>query len=229
MKKYDVILLDIDGTLMDFEKAQDAAFEGMLTKHQIIYSDEIYDVYKKINKGLWEALERGETTKAQLKSLRFERFLEAIGMQRDVAEVVKDYETLLGQGVYFIEGAEAICEQLKAHCTVAVVTNGISTIQNNRLEKSGLKPYFDYIFISEEVGFEKPHKGFFEKVFEVVGITDRSRVLIVGDSLSADIKGGNNAGIDTCWFNPEGQLAKEGLTVTYNVKSLGQLSEIVGI
>ncbi|MGL4737815.1 MAG: YjjG family noncanonical pyrimidine nucleotidase [Cellulosilyticaceae bacterium] len=229
MKKYDLILLDIDGTIMDFEKAQDEAFKTMMTTHLLPYSEANYDSYKRINKGLWAALERGEIKKQALKSERFRLFLDAIGETRDIETVTRDYEDALGMGVYFIEGAEAICKQLSEACTVAVVTNGISKIQHSRLEKSGLKPFFHELFISEEVGHEKPSAAFFEAVFKKLGGYDKTRVLIVGDSLSADMRGGEVAGIHTCWFNPTAMARPEGYVIQHEIQSLKQLEEIVGL
>lgn len=228
MKNYDLILLDIDGTIMDFEKAQDEAFKTMMLGHNLPYTQDHYDVYKRINKGLWDALERGEIKKQELKSERFRLFLEAIGETRDVARVTNDYEEALGMGVYFIEGAQEICEQLSRHCKVAVVTNGIAKIQQSRLEKSGLKPFFHEIFISEEIGYEKPNPAFFESVFKQVEAPDKSRVLIVGDSLSADIKGGQQAGIHTCWFNPSCKPRPEACEIHHEITSLKQLESVIG-
>lgn len=227
MKKYDVVLLDIDGTLMDFEKAQDIAFERLMEKHDIPYSLEVYDTYKKINKSLWDALERGEIKKELLKTERFRLFLEALDVEREVLTVTKDYEEALGMGAYLFEGAAEVCEYLSQHCRLAVVTNGITNIQNNRLEKAQIKQHFEKVFISEEIGHNKPDLKFFEKVFEQFPGIPASRMLIVGDSLSADIKGGNTAGIATCWYNPSGNVAGDEFEITHEIKKLEELKQII--
>lgn len=229
MKKYDVILLDIDGTLMDFEKAQECAFKNLMEKHNIEYTPFTYATYDKINKELWQALECGEVNKDKLKLERFQRLLEILKIKRDISEMNKDYEKELGNGAYLIEGAETICKDLKEVCMLAIVTNGIAKTQYSRLEKSGLNSYFDKIFISEEVGTNKPDLSFFKSVFSQISNINLSRVLVVGDSLTADIKGGNLAGIDTCWFNPKQNKGLEDIVATYEITNLRQLKEIVGI
>ncbi|MGL5675728.1 MAG: YjjG family noncanonical pyrimidine nucleotidase [Cellulosilyticaceae bacterium] len=229
MIKYDTILLDIDGTLLDFEKAEQEAFKAMLAYVGENYEAMHYETYSRINKGLWEALERGEIEKEVLRLRRFELFLEAIGNASDALEVSKYYEKALSEGAYPIQHALEICEILKKNCRMAVVTNGIKVIQDNRLHKSGLIQYFDQVFISEELGVSKPHKLFFDKVFEAMGEVNRERTLIIGDSLTADIKGGNTAGIKTCWFNPKGIAAREDIKSDYEIKDLKALRKIVGV
>ena len=155
-------------------------------------------------------------------------FFEAIGADPSIAESFnKDYQSALGDYIEFISGAKDVLLSQKGKYTLAAVTNGTKIAQEKKLKASGLDKIFDAVFISENVGFEKPNKEFFDYVFASLGITDRSEALIIGDSLTSDILGGVNSGIDTCWFNPSHKPNSLSLPVTYEIDDIGKLNDIV--
>ncbi len=199
MIKY--VFLDLDDTILDFHKAEEVAIEKTLSDFSIPVTAENKALYSKINKGCWEALERGEITRARLRSLRFERFFEAIGI-RAVKNVHEVYENYLSQGHYFLPGAEALLEALYPKYALYLATNGIAAVQAGRVASAGIGKYFAARFVSEEVGFNKPSREYFDACFASIEGFSRDAAVIVGDSLTSDIKGGITAGIKTVWFNP---------------------------
>ena len=203
---FKVILWDVDATLLNFEKAEEAGIRGCFKKYNLgECTDEMLEAYKKINRGYWEMMERGEIEKPMLLVKRFEDFLNAYGLDVSVAAGFNElYQILLGETVVFYDNALETVQALKGKVLQCAVTNGTKVAQDGKLKNSGLDKEFDHIFISEEVGMEKPNKGFFDAVFAEIGEYAKDEVLIVGDSLTSDIQGGVNAGIKTCWFNPKG-------------------------
>ena len=194
------VFLDLDDTILDFHKAEDVAIEKTFADFGIPATAENKALYSKINKGCWEALERGEITRTRLRSLRFERFFEAIGhvWMPGVHEV---YENYLSQGHYFLPGAEALLETLYKKYKLYLATNGIAAVQAGRVASAGIAKYFAARFVSEEVGFNKPSLEYFDACFAAIDGFSRDEAVIVGDSLTSDILGGVNAGIKTVWFN----------------------------
>ena len=173
-------------------------------------------------------LERNEITKQEVLIGRFREFFGNIGVDTTVAEAFnKDYQPALGDHIEFMENAEEILMQNKGKCILAAVTNGTKEAQEKKLRVSGLDRIFDAIFISEDVGVEKPSEQYFGYVFEKLGITNKKEVLIIGDSLIADMKGGYMAGIDTCWFNPGHKKNTLNIPVTYEIDNLNKIQEIV--
>lgn len=203
MKKYDVLLFDVDGTLLDFDKAEAEGIEGLLKHFGVPVTEENKHKYHLTNKRYWEALERGEITRDQVLSRRFEEYFGDFGIQVDGAEVDNLYRQYLNASAVLIDGAIELLEYLKGKYPLYIVTNGVAQTQYNRLAKSGLDKYFDGIFISEEANAQKPQMEFFEYCFEKMGRRDAENMLIIGDSLTSDMRGGNNAGIDTMWYNPK--------------------------
>ncbi len=232
MKKYDFLLFDADGTLFDFNQNEYEALRGAFAdKNMNIGGDyeRIYHAYHDINDALWKALERAEVTKEQLVRLRFERLFE----QFDLGSVPDDFNECylyhLAQGRALIEGAEEVCRALKERGKyMAIITNGMASVQSNRFENSGIIKYFDGLYISEVVGCPKPQRAFFDKVYAEIPAFDLSRALIIGDSLTSDIKGGNNASTDTCWFNPQGAENASSALPTYEIKNLYEVLDIIG-
>ena len=211
MKKgYTTLLLDMDGTFLDFEAAERSAFLTAMTRHGYPAGEEEYACYQRINHGLWEAFERGEIDKPTLLSTRFGRLFEALGVSGDGAAFEREYQALLGEGAQLMEGAEEVLSHLAKRYALYVVTNGVERTQRNRLRLSGIDRFMTDLFISEAIGWQKPQKEFFDACFARLSEKDRSRMLIIGDSLTSDIQGGFNAGIDTCWFNPKGKKRPEG-------------------
>lgn len=230
MSKIKVILWDIDGTLLNFKEAENAAIRTCFELFDLgTCSDEMLKTYSMINKGYWERLERGEVTKKEVLEGRFCDFFAQYGLDTSkAAEVNAQYQISLGDTVVFYENGFETVTALKGRIPQYAVTNGTKVAQDRKLKKSGLIHILDGVFISEEVGVEKPGVGFFDKVFEVIGDYDKSEVLIVGDSLTSDIQGGNNAGILACWFNPDKKKVDTNLRVDYEIDNLKQVLDIVG-
>ncbi|MBR0359491.1 MAG: YjjG family noncanonical pyrimidine nucleotidase [Clostridia bacterium] len=226
---YKYILWDIDGTVLDFLASEAYAIRFLFKKYGIgECSDEQLKMYSEINAKYWQKLERNELTKPEILVGRFREFFEIIGADIRLAESFnEDYQVTLGDHIEFVDKAEEILLSQKGKYTIAAVTNGTKVAQEKKLCLSGLDKVFDAIFISENVGYEKPSGKFFDYVFEQLGITDKKEVLIIGDSLTGDMKGGFDSGIDTCWFNPRHKPNTLDITMTYEIDDLGKIEEIV--
>ena len=225
---FDVILWDVDGTLLDFLAAEKAAIRATFEKMGLGYcTDEQIARYSVINKKYWKRMEDGEITKAEVLSGRFLEFFENEGIVADVDEFNVLYQTALGDTVVYFDDADKLLSELRGRVKQYAVTNGTQRAQRRKLVGSGLDQIFDGIFISDEVGYEKPMPEFFDHVFREIGDVPRERVLIVGDSLSSDIRGGKNAGIPTCWYNPSGAPAPADNTPDFVIRHLGEVRDIL--
>lgn len=224
-----VLLWDIDGTLLNFLAAEKAAMKKCFEVCGIgECTDEMIARYSKINRKYWEMLERGEITKPQVLIGRFEEFFESEGIVTDCAtEFNKEYQVRLGDTICFCDNGYELVKSLKGRVKQYAVTNGTKVAQDNKLAKSGLVELFDAVFISEEIGVEKPGVGFFEKVWDSIGKYKSDEVMIIGDSLTSDIQGGNNAGILCCWYNPKGAVNYTGVRVDYEIDNLQKVKEII--
>ena len=229
MSKYKYLLWDIDGTILNFEKAEKRAIRTLFEKFNLgECTDEMLSHYIEINKKYWKLLECGEMEKERILVERFEEFFLKEGIRTDVAsEFNKAYQLALGDTIAFNDDALDIIKAQKKNYQIIIVTNGTAIAQKKKLERSGLDKIADNIFISEEVGYEKPSIHFFERVIAKAGIDDVSHAVIIGDSLTSDIQGGVNAGIDTCWYNPKEDVNDTNLKPTYIIKNLHELCEIV--
>jgi 2-haloacid dehalogenase len=228
MSEYTTILFDADDTLFDFKRAEHEAVKDVLALVGLPDTDEIISKYSEINKGYWKMLERGEITKKDLFVARWKSFLDFYGLtDADAKMIANHYLTMLSQKCYLLNGAEELCEKLCGKFRLFIVTNGYAVVQHGRFDKSPIRKYFEDMFISEEMGAEKPTKAYFDAVFSRIPDFDPEKSVIIGDSLSSDIKGGINAGIDTCWYNPEGKNAPEGMNITYTVSKLSEIEDIV--
>ena len=229
MSKYKYLLWDIDGTILNFEKAEKRAIRTLFEKFNLgECTDEMLACYIQINKKYWKLLECGKMEKERILVERFVEFFEKEGISTDVAsEFNKAYQLALGDTIAFNDDALDIIKAQKKNYQIIIVTNGTAIAQKKKLERSGLDKIADNIFISEEVGYEKPSIHFFERVIAKAGIDDVSQAVIIGDSLTSDIQGGVNAGIDTCWYNPKEDVNDTNLKPTYIIKNLHELCEIV--
>ena len=221
------VLLDLDDTILDFRKAEARALSRSLDEMSIPHDREVLARYNAINLRYWEGLERGELTRDQVLLGRFEQLLEEYGIRADAAELRDRYETNLSQGHFFVEGAEELLKRLSGKYRLFLVSNGTACVQKGRLESAGISPYFEEIFISQEIGADKPDPRYFEACFEKIRDFDRSRCIIVGDSLTSDILGGKNAGIATCWFNLRGREAREDIVPDYRIDRLEELPDLL--
>ena len=233
MKRYDILLFDADNTLFDFGRCEYEAFRETARQGGFPFSDILYERYARINDELWKRLERKEISLDFLKAERFRLLLLSMGEPEgdgtaERAAVLRDvYMDSLSEQAVLMPGAAELCRELAAEYALYIVTNGISRIQRSRFARSGLEPYFRAMFVSEEIGIQKPEKGYFDAVFSALGNPEKSRVLMIGDSLTSDADGAIGYGLDFCRFNPGG-LPDEGRAVTYTVKKLSEVKDILG-
>lgn len=224
-----VILWDIDGTLLNFLRAEYESIKKCFAKFELgECTDEMIARYSVINRKYWEKLERGEITKQEVLINRFKEFFEKENIVTNCEEAFnKQYQYDLGDTICFNDNGYELIRELRQHYKQYAVTNGTKTAQDRKLDKSGLRELFDGIFISEEVGVEKPGKGFFDFIFQKIGDYKLDEILIVGDSLTSDMQGGNNAGIKCCWYNPTGQMNKKNLRIDYEISNLQEVKNIL--
>jgi len=224
LKKYDTFLFDADNTLYDYDLAEKNALTIMLERHGISCTAEILEKYREINMNAWGRFERGEISKIELQSSRFERLFNYMGTSVDGTAFNAGYLVQLGTGSYLIDGAYELCKSITdAGKRIYIVTNGLQATQDARIKHSTINMYISESFISEAVGYDKPHIKYFEHVFANIPMLQKDKTLIIGDNLRADISGGNNAGIDTCWFNLYAQENNTGITPTYEILKLDEL------
>jgi YjjG family noncanonical pyrimidine nucleotidase len=228
MARYQCVLLDADGTLFDYERAESYALEKTCRELGLDY-EPARDLprYREINEEMWRAFERGEIGPDALSTTRFERFLEALGGTADPRAMSDLYLGNLAKGSFLIPGALEVVRAVSERARIAVVTNGLSRVQRSRFGGSGLAEYVGHLVISDEVGTQKPEAGIFDAALEPFQGVAKSNVLMVGDSLTSDIQGGVSYGIDTCWYNPAGLTNNEGPTPTYEIRSLDELPALV--
>ena len=225
--RYDIVLFDADGTLLDFHRSEREAVKEALAMSGIDADGEMIKKYSEINDGLWKMLERKEIERSVLLYRRFELFCEHYGYIADAKRIAADYMQTLSTKGYLIGGAGELLQSLLGKARMYIITNGVEFIQRERYARTGIGKYFDGLFISEAVGFNKPDKRYFDCVESHIENFDPSRALVVGDSLTSDIKGGINAGLDTCWYNPEGKQASGEIRPTYTVSDFDGVYRII--
>lgn len=227
MARYDVILLDADMTLLDFEKSEGEALVRTLTKWGLPCHEEVRRNYARINSALWDAFARGEIDQDALTAERFAALMRLYGEVGDPRALNRDFMTFVGEEAHLLPGALDFCRALKeSGLTLAIATNGLPVAQRGRYVRTGLDRLIPHLFISMEMGAAKPRAEYFDKVLAALEVTDRSRVVMVGDSLASDILGANNAGIDSIWYNPGGKPLSGPARPTWQAASYG---EILGI
>ncbi len=204
--RYPILLLDVDDTLLDFRAAEACALRDTLESRGIPAGEEQIALYSRVNRSWWERFERGECEKEDLLWMRFQDYFSRLGLEHDPRLAQQDYHENLGNYAFLIPGAEELCRELKARGhRLYIVTNGTTVIQQRRFGASGLGKYTDGVFISEQMGTQKPARAFFDKVFAALGDPDPGQCIILGDSQTSDMAGGKAAGIATCWYNPTGK------------------------
>ena len=225
---YPDLLFDADDTLFNFPKAAAQAFSALCQVHQLPDTPETRQLYHVINLELWAAFERREITKEQVTHARFVRFLRALGSAQDPDACNATYLEALGRSVFPLPQAEEVCRELKRRGhRLWIITNAVASVQRSRLKRCPFGEVFSGAFISEEAGAAKPDAAYYRYVFSQVPELDPAHCLAIGDSLSSDIRGANNAGLPCCWFNPQGKPAAPGLRIDYEIRELRQLLEIV--
>ena len=220
------LLLDLDDTILDFHKAERIALNKTIRDFGVEPSEAVLDRYHHINKWHWEQLELGVMTRDQVLVGRFDQLFQELGMEVDAAACMKQYERNLSIGHYFLPGAEEAVKRLKEHYRLFLVSNGTATVQHSRLTSAGLYPYFEQVFISQEIGYNKPDKAYFDRCFERIPGFAPEKALMVGDSLTSDIKGGINAGLKTVWVNPAHKPCGD-IRPDYEIEGLSQLEALL--
>lgn len=220
------VLFDLDDTLFDFHKAEKIALTKTLVHFGIDPTEETLALYSTINAAHWKRLELGEISREEVKVGRYRELFKTIGVECDPVKATAYYESMLAIGHYFMPGAPELLEELYGKYRLYIVSNGTAKVQEGRIGSSGIKKYMDGIFISQILGANKPDKQFFDICFAEIPDFSLSETVIIGDSLSSDIKGGINAGITTVWFNPKGIENDSDIKPNYTIK---ELSEIPGL
>jgi YjjG family noncanonical pyrimidine nucleotidase len=226
-KNYPWLWFDADGTLFDFDQAESIALKQAFQSVNAPFDDEYLDLYRGINQQLWQALEQREITPGVLRVRRFELLLEALQLACSPLQLSEAYLEQLALRTELIDGAYDVLQTLRAHYRIAIVTNGLQAVQRSRLAHSRIRDCVAALIISEEVGAAKPEAAFFAAAFARVGRPAPSEVLLIGDSLTSDMQGGADYGLDTCWFNPAGEPRPNAPQITYEIAHLRQLLEVL--
>lgn len=222
---FKTILLDLDDTILDFGAAERVAIAKAFRQIGLDPTEQLLERYSEINVSQWEAFERGEISRDGILTKRFEILFEELGVSLDAQHCEDLYRGYLGIGHYFVESAEELLAYLAPKYDLYIASNGIAATQNSRLESANIGHYFKNIFISETTGHHKPEKAYFDYCFARIEDFDPSKTLIVGDSLTSDIRGGINAGIRTCWVNPEHKSGH--IRPDYEIEALSQLEALL--
>ena len=226
MIKY--LFLDLDDTILDFQKAEAIAIRKTMKEYGLEPTDALAERYSEVNVCHWKALERGEMTRDQVVVGRFAAFFGEQGIEVDAEAVAKTYENYLSQGHFFLPGAEeTVKEKLFGKYKLYLASNGTAVVQKGRMTSADLYPYFEESFVSQELGHNKPSLAYFEAAFARIPGFDPSRCLMVGDSLTSDILGGKNAGLRTVWVNPRHKTAPDDLKPDYEIELLADLPALL--
>ena len=223
--KYSYVLFDADETLFRFDIL--AGMTRMFKNYGVNFTKDDYIHYQKTNKQLWVDYQNGVISADYLQVTRFNEWSAKLNVS--AKELNDAFLDAMAQICEPLPGAVELLNKLKPHARLGIITNGFARLQTVRLEHTGLKDMFEWLVISELVGIAKPNKAIFEHTFELMGNPNKSQILMVGDTASSDILGGNNVGIDTCWLQHPGEQLPEGITPTYTITKLEQLQPILGI
>ena len=224
--KYENLLFDVDDTLLDFKAAELAGLTKLFANHGYILTDKLLAKYQMMNQSLWKDYEENRRTREEILDTRFGLFFDKLGKKVDSQAIEQEYRHYLNQGAQRLGNSLEIIADLSNKANLYVVTNGVAKTQYQRLKAASLLPYFKDIFVSETIGYQKPRVEFFEYVFRRIPQVDLSKTVIIGDSLSSDIQGGVNAGIDNIWLNPHGENSDK-IQPTYMIQTLDELYEIL--
>ena len=221
------LFLDLDDTILDFHKAERIAIAKTIREFGIDPSEEVLSRYHTINKWHWEQLEQGKMAREEVLVGRFAMLFQEYGVAVDAVTVARAYEKNLAIGHYFLPGAEEAVDALSRKYRLFLASNGTASVQKGRMTSANLYRFFETVFVSQEIGHNKPSKAYFDACFATIADFDPAKAMIVGDSLSSDILGGINAGIKTCWVNPSHAAPKSGITPDYEIEALHQLPALL--
>ena len=221
------LFLDLDDTILDFHKAERLAISRTFRSFGLEPTEQVLERYHVINRLHWERLERGELTRDQVLTGRFQMLFEELGIPAQPQAVAKGYEHNLGLGHYFLPGAKEALDTLRGKYRLFLASNGTASVQHSRLTSAGLYPYFEEVFVSQALGANKPSRAFFDACAARIPGYDPRKALMVGDSLTSDILGGINAGMKTCWVCPQGTRGRPDIVPDYRIEALSQLPELL--
>lgn len=221
------VFLDLDDTILDFKTAERTALDTTFRRIGLEPTDAVAERYSEINMHQWEKLELGLITRAEVLSSRFDLLFAEMGVVRSGDEAQRIYEKLLEKGHWFMPGARELLDGLYGKYDLYIISNGSAAVQDSRLESAGIAPLFRGIFISERIGAEKPSRAFFDKCFQTIPGFDPKDAVIIGDSLTSDIKGGINMGITTCWYNYRGRPPRSDIVPDYTVSELSAIPALL--
>lgn len=225
--KYEWLLLDADGTLFDYDRAEAMALRRTFEQMGAGFEPGYVEAYRRINGQIWLDFEQGRISQADLRTRRFELLFDAVGARLSPEAFSAAYLRNLAQGTDLIDGAEEVVRALHGRVGLMLITNGLHEVQRPRIARSALNDYLADLVISEEVGAAKPDPLIFDAAFQRMGHPRREAVLMVGDSLTSDMRGGVDYGLHTCWYNPEGQPRAPDVPVRYEIHDLRQLLDLV--
>ena len=220
------LFLDLDDTILDFHKAERIAIAKTIRDFGVEPTEELLHRYHIINKWHWEQLELGKLTRAEVLENRFAVLFNELGVNVDATACARTYEKNLSQGHWFLPGAEEAVDRLSKKYRLFLASNGTASVQKGRMTSANLYRFFEKVFVSQEIGHNKPSKAYFDACFAQIPGFDISKAMIVGDSLSSDIKGGINAGMKTVWVNPSHAQATN-IQPDYEIESLSQLEALL--
>jgi 2-haloacid dehalogenase len=226
-KKYHTLLWDLDNTLLDFDAAAQLSFNDMMRVYDLPSDSEHYELYQEINHSLWNNLENGQLKQDQIKWKRWEMYFDCISTYRDPYEANQDFFKGLAKHPVEVKGARALLKDLQKDFELCLITNGIGEIQRQRLKRSGFDIFFKALVISDEIGHAKPNKAFFDHTFQELEGPDKSTTLVIGDNLGSDIRGGNNFGVSTCWYNEKGKKVYGGIEAKYEINDLEEFMQLL--
>ena len=221
------LFLDLDDTILDFHKAERLAISRTFRSFGLEPTEQVLERYHVINRLHWERLERGELTRDQVLTGRFQMLFEELGIPAQPQAIAKGYEHNLGLGHYFLPGAKEALDALRGKYRLFLASNGTASVQHSRLTSAGLYPYFEEVFVSQALGANKPSRAFFDACAARIPGYDPRKALMVGDSLTSDILGGINAGMKTCWVCPRGAQGRPDIVPDYRIEALSQLPELL--
>ena len=225
MKK--IILIDLDNTLIDFNECARHSIMNAFEKLGLEYSDRVFETFICENVKIWKRLERGEITKPELRANRWNIILSRLGIDFDGTILEEMFENGVAQGAYAVDGAYGLLDYLYSKYKLYVVSNGFRFVQESRLKIGDFEKYFTDVFVSEDVGIPKPAKEFFDYCFENINNPPKEDVILIGDSITADILGGINYGMDTIWFNKNNEPLPENINPNYTVNTLEEIKNIL--
>lgn len=225
--RYEWLLLDADGTLFDYDRAEAMALQRTFEQMGHAFEAGHVETYREINGQIWLDFEQGRISQEHLRTRRFELLFDAVGARLSPEAFSAAYLENLARGTDLIDGAEEVVRALHGRVGLMLITNGLHEVQRPRVARSALSGFFAGLVISEEVGAAKPDPLIFDVAFQRMGRPRREAVLMVGDSLTSDMRGGVAYGLDTCWYNPEGRPRHPDVPVRYEIRDLRQLVDLV--